>query len=342
MTRQMRDTHTKTIALYIILTLCAGGCAAERTSEMVAVAAGVFQMGDAFSEGRSDERPVRTVTVSAFLIGRNLVTNQQYADFLNEALADGAVYVSDGAVFGSDNDLFYCDTDQSSVRSNIAYRNGRFGVRRKADRTTERDPAVRITWYGAAAYCNWRSENENRRPVYDLETGADDLTANGYRLPTEAQWEYAARGGLSGKRFPWGNTITHAEANYNSSARQSYDRSETGGHHPDWHDGVMPYTSPVGSFAPNGLGLYDMAGNVWQWCNDWFAPYDPEAVTNPTGPASGRQRVLRGGAWHYDADRVRVAYRGYEHRPRYRFCSIGFRLALNEEPGSDTSDTPSE
>lgn len=210
-----------------------------------------------------------------------------------------------------------------------------FSVRTKGGRSMVNDPMVRVSWYGAVAYCNWRSHQEGRQPCYNLSTWTCDFSKNGYRLPTEAQWEYAARGGLSGRRFPWGNTITHSQANYYSRSEYSpglsptpYDISPTRGCHPTWDDGIYPYTSPVGSFAPNGYGLYDMTGNVWEWCNDWHDDYSSSPQTNPTGPTSGTYRVLRGGCWYYGAGYCRVASRG-SLGPGVRSDSrVGFRVSL--------------
>ena len=128
-------------------------------------------------------------------------------------------------------------------------------------------------------WCNARSEKEGLAPCYHTDvartavyrTGRVDVTndmvnwsANGYRLPTEAEWEKAARGGLVGRRFPWGDQITHSLANYSSDSIYPYDTSPTRGYHPDYQAGGAPYTSPVGNFAANGYGLYDMAGNVYE------------------------------------------------------------------------------
>ncbi len=137
--------------------------------------------------------------------------------------------------------------------------------------------------------------------------------ASGYRLPTEAEWEKAARGGLSGQRFPWGDTISESQANYyGDTTAYSYDLGPNG-FNALFDTGAYPYTSPVGYFAANGNGLYDMAGNVYEWCWDWYGtPYGQPTTTNPTGPASGSYRVLRGGVWNSVAGFARCAFRsGY-------------------------------
>ncbi len=185
-----------------------------------------------------------------------------------------------------------------------------------------------MTWYGSAAFCNYRSQKEGRTPCYDLSNWSCNWSAGGYRLPTEAEWEKAARGGASGKRFPWGDTIQHARANYFSSSSYGYDTSPTRGYHPDYDDG-LPYTSPVGTFesGKNGYGLYDMAGNVWEWCNDWWGSYPSESVTDPYGPLTGSFRVFRCGSWFDDAYGCRVAIRAYTS-PAYSCDYIGFRAVL--------------
>ena len=195
-------------------------------------------------------------------------------------------------------------------------------------------PVHTVNWYDVVKWANAASEKEGLTPCYRVggsvyRTGNSDAvvcdwSANGYRLPTEAEWEVAARGGLSGKRFPWGDTIKHSQANYYSSTPYAYDVSSTHGCHPTYGTGVYPYTSPVGSFAANGYGLRDMAGNVGQWCWDWYGTYS--GGSDPKGSAAGSYRVLRGGSWSDDASVARCAKRSC-NTPSDAGLNGGFRLA---------------
>ena len=151
-----------------------------------------------------------------------------------------------------------------------------------------------MTWNDATAYAKWA----------------------GKRLPTEGEREYAARGGLVGKRYPWGDEITHDDANY----------AGTGGKD-KWEGWPNGGTAPVGSFVANGYGLYDMAGNVWEWCQDWYGSdyYSKSPAKNPPGPGTGSYRVLRGGSWNLSSNSLRVAYR-YNYTPTDRnLTGLGFR-----------------
>ncbi len=303
--------------------------------DMAYIPGGGFGMGDHFDpEGGSDELPVHAVLLDSFFMSKFEITNSQYCDYLNDANSLGLIEVRSGVVYASPAGTDpYCDTHSYDTDSQIDYNDvsGTFSVREKGGRDMSDDPMVEVSWYGAAAYCNWRSGEEGYESCYNLSTWDCNFAKQGYRLATEAEWEYAARGGLSGKRFPWADpNISHSRANYYANpGSYPYDENPTSGYHPDYND-VFPYTAPVGSFSANGYGLYDITDNVWEWCNDWYdsnyygtSPYD-----NPEGPASGFYRVLRSGSWNYVARDCRVAYR-YDCPPDGRDNDFGFRIVLD-------------
>lgn len=302
--------------------------------EMAFVPGGEFQMGDSFTEGALDERPVHALQLDPFYMGRYEITNAQYCTYLNVAIVSNLIYISENQVFGdtgSDPNQPYCNLAVSSS-SLIHYADGIFSVEMKSGRDMSDDPVILVSWHGAAAYCNWRSQSEGYQPCYDLTTWECDFTKKGYHLPTEAQWEYAARGSVSGRRFSWDdpNTISHTQANYESDLSTIYDVNPTSGYHPLYDDDVNPLTAPVGDFSSNGYGLYDMTGNVFEWCNDWYdnGYYNISPYSNPTGPASSPigYHVLRGGGWDSNSDACRVANR---YAGNIRRDDFGFRICLN-------------
>ena len=312
---------------------------APDSNEMAFIPGGEYWMGDHFSEGNTDEFPLHFVEVDAFYIGKYEVTNGQYCDFLNAAFESSEVYISGNVVYGNANDEEYCNTAAGSA-SLIDFAVDFFSVDTKTEggREMSDDPMILVSWYGAAAYCNWRSEQDGYQACYNLSTWECDFTKRGYRLPTEAEWEYAARGGQYSPygRFSWGdpNTISHSQANYKSDGSVSYDVSPTAGYHPLYDDGTDPRTAPLGSFPPNGYGLYDTVGNVYEWCNDWYSNtyYSsvPNPVTNPTGPVSGIYRVIRGGSYAWNANYCRTSNRYVgQLGPDHRRSDFGFRICLN-------------
>ena len=269
---------------------------------MVLIPAGSFTMGDSVGDADlSDPAPV-TANVSSFYMDTNLVTWSQWQE------------------------VYAYATDRGYVLNAGAGKAGNH-------------PVWNVDWYDCLKWCNARSEQAGKVPVYYTDAlltqvytnGEGGVTvyvnwgAKGYRLPTEAEWEKAARGGLSGQRFPWGNLISQAKANYYGGTSYSYDLGPNG-YNAIGTVGGAPFTSPVGSFAANGYGLEDMAGNVWQWCWDWYGtPYAGGA--DPRGAASGSRRVFRGGSWYYGAYGCRSAYR-YGYDPAVKHSDLGFRVVL--------------
>ena len=169
-------------------------------------------------------------------------------------------------------------------------------------------PVDQVTWFNAIEYCNALSRKEGLTPCYTQSGGTwtCNFNADGYRLPTEAEWEYAARGG-------------------NKSNGYTYSGSNSLGNVAWYYDNSGSSTHDVKTKSPNELGLYDMSGNVWEWCWDWYGSYSSSSQTNPTGASSGSYRVRRGGGWDFDASYCRVANRRYLS-PSNSFNNFGFRV----------------
>lgn len=240
---------------------------------------GEFEMGDPLSEGFDGESPVHPVFVSDFYMETTEVTLELWEKVREWSWENGYKDIKRGEAKGPDH----------AVHT--------------------------VFWRDAMRWCNARSEMEGLSPCYFLDDaktlvfrraptiithGRVDWNANGYRIPTEAEWEKAARGGLRGKRFPWGDTISHEQANYYSDGTKPYDLGRSGEFHPTSNQKKSPFTLPVKSLPANDYGLYDMSGGVWEWC--WDAYYDHyytvSPYMNPKGPEQvWHSKVIRGGAW---------------------------------------------
>jgi formylglycine-generating enzyme required for sulfatase activity len=245
---------------------------------MVSVAGGTFTMGSPGDEvSRGSIEVQHQVTVSAFYMGKHEVTQKEYLDTMGS----------------------WPETAPS----------GTYGL-------GDSYPAYNVSWLDAVKYCNKRSEDENLTPAYTVsgETVTWNKSANGYRLPTEAEWEYACRAGTTSP-FNTGDNITTAQANYNGN--YPYNGNPAGEY--------RATTTVVGTFAANAYGLYDMHGNVFEWCWDWSGDYESGPLTDPDGAVSGAKRVIRGGSWNYDAGILRSAFRLFL-TPSLWDNIFGFRL----------------
>ena len=267
---------------------------ADRLVSDVTLPAGSFAMGDAFGEGyaQDGEGPVHNVSLAAFAIDSTTVTNAEFARFVeatgyrteSEAFGYSAVFhllaqAPDKDILGSAEGAGWWLTVRGADWAHP------HGAGSNWQEIPEH-PVVQVSWNDAQAYCAWA----------------------GRALPTEAQWEYAARGGLQSKRYPWGNELLGPEGEHLCNIWQ--------GEFPvrnTLEDGFLG-TAPVRSFPPNGYGLHEMSGNVWEWCADWLLPkyYRNSPETDPAGPSIGRGRVMRGGSFLcHDSycNRYRVAAR---------------------------------
>ena len=269
---------------------CGGGSVADTPQaamiEMVKIPGGAFIMGSPETEPEREEDEIQhTVTVDSFYMGKYQVTQEQY-----EAVRGPNPSYFDGA--------------------NL--------------------PSQQVTWYDAVEFCNKLSKREGLEPVYTI-TGMEDWddhieeatvkadwSRNGYRLPTEAEWEYACRAGTT-TPFNTGNSITPNQANYNNRNKPYNNNVKRK---------KRERTTPAGCFAPNTWGLYDMHGNVLEWCWDWYGDYSTQAQANPKGPEDGASRVLRGGSWKHGGKGLRSACRNRE-RPDNWYGPYGFRVARN-------------
>ncbi len=281
----------------------------QRLLDMVSVRGGTFLMGDCFGHGRADERPLHQVTVSDFLLSRFEVTVAQFREFVTDTGYRTSAERQGGWLIW--NGVFW------EHRHNASWRKPYFPQ-------TDRDPVVMVSWDDAVRFCNWLSRREGLAPVYTIgDEVTADWGADGYRLPTEAEWEYAARSGGREVEYAWARGEPQGNG-ADETVRQAF---------PAWPFATWPAyadgyvtTAPVGSYPPSALGLFDMGGNVWEWCNDWYVEYSAGDQVDPRGPSSGTTRCLRGGSWSDEPAALRIAFRS-GRLPNGRGVNSGLRPA---------------
>jgi len=261
--------------------------------EFVFVPGGCYEMGDTFGDGDADEKPVHEVCVGDFHMGKYEVTVGQFRKFVNETDYRTDAEKGDGC-------YTFTGTEWKKV-GDANWRNPGFSQ-------GDDHPVVCVSWNDATAFAGWQTRRSGRS----------------YRLPTEAEWEYAARSGGKRYKYSWGNGSPSGNI-ADESAKRKF---------PNWtiwegYDDGYVFTAPVGRFAATEQGLHDMTGNVWEWCQDWYGEkyYANSSKNNPNGPDSGQYRVLRGGSWSTKPRHVRAAYR-IRDDPDNRNSDYSFRLVL--------------
>ena len=275
----------------------------EFFTDMVQIPAGEFTMGCEGSGCGIDEDPEHVVYLSGFHIGKYEVTNREYRDAIQWAYENGYVTATLSSATDGESTMELLDLDDSDCE--ISFTDGAFSI----DSGKEDHPCIEVSWYGTVCFCDWLSIQEDLAVQYDHSDWSCSFNGSGYRLPTEAEWEKASRS-ADQRKYPWGNEEPDCSyLNYNQCESR---------------------TTAVGSYSPEGdspYGVCDMAGNVWEWCNDWYNSgyYSISPYENPCGPAGGSFRVYRGGGWGSDAGRCRSADRS-GFTPGNAYDSLGFRL----------------
>ena len=265
---------------------------------MIELAGGRFFRGRSRGEGMPDEAPAQEVTLSPFLMDATEVTRALFRRF----------------------------TDDTGYKTEVEAQGRQETWQTPGFRQSEAEPAVFVSWHDAVAFCNWRSRQAGLEPCYD--TGADGESVcrfdrNGFRLPTEAEWEYAARSGGRDVLYPWGDDASLSNAMKAANFRQAREGALDG-----W-----VWTNPVKAFPPNAARIYGMAGNVWEWCQDWYheqaylflrrlQTVDPCVETHDVSGQT--RRVMRGGSFQNELDMLRCASRGSGH-PHAGSSRVGFR-----------------
>jgi formylglycine-generating enzyme required for sulfatase activity len=326
------------VSVYGLSAQSVGGSGAA-ASVLISIPGGEFIMGRDGAPAETDDYWTHRVSVSGFRLGATEVTNRDLVAVYNQALRQGLIEVRDGSagtanLYDKASDMFLLTTWNSKAPGGFFPRPElKDGLLHISDEYSLH-PAVRISWYAAAAYCNYRSRFEGLQPVFDDQLESFDVSRNGYRLPSEAEWEYAARERGSDIVYPWGS----GEPNANIADR-SY--KKTYPQHSSWtgYDDGFAHTAPVASFGPNSLGLYDMGGNAAEWCINWFYRYpgygNSAFLVDPFGPESpdsGAIKTYRGGSWYEHGVNLVATNRGwYSPDNPGSVSDLGFRVARSGE-----------
>lgn len=289
----------------------ASGAGALPGAGLVALTGGTFSMGGADADGHpgDGEGPVRAVRLDPFEIGVTTVTNEEFADFVSmtghvtTAEASGWSFVFAGLLpddFPDTRGVAAAPWWRQVFGADWSHPDGpQSDVADRGDH-----PVVHVSWFDAVAYCRWF----------------------GGRLPTEAEWEFAARGGHEQRRFPWGDELTPGGRHLANVWQGTFPAENT-------VDDGWYGTAPVRAYEPNGFGLFDVVGNVWEWTSDWFAAAHTNTAgvaENPTGPPTGTHRVMRGGSYLCHAsycNRYRLSARS-SVSPDSTTGHLGFRCAV--------------
>lgn len=246
----------------------------QNNIEFIFVEGGTFTMGSNSKEKyRDDDETAHFVTVFDFKISKTEITHKQYISYLNSAKIDSSGYFENEKLI-----------DLKDEQCAVKYSNGKFIFAQNYSVKTDNYPIIEVTWFGAFQFAKYY----------------------GYRLPTEAEWEYVAKGGNLSKGFTYAGSDNYREV------------------------AVFVGTSkgnlkPVASMLPNELGIFDMSGNVWEWCEDWYSKYSTEPQTIEKDKKTGQYKILKGGSWNSYGEDCRNSFRG-NRNPKSSGCDCGFRV----------------
>ena len=270
---------------------------AQSVAKMILVEGGQFTMGS--TNGEANEKPTHQVVLNSFYIAEHEVTVAQYKEFVaatGEAMPKGP--------------------DEEWMKTHIHTRKFYTSPAKTWWGWQSNFPMHHINWYNAIEYCNWLSAKKGLEKCYVIDPKGGwllDSSKNGYRLPTEAEWEFAARGGNKSKGYKYSGSNTASDV--------------------AWYDDTSKQKGPMNikTKKPNELGIYDMSGNVWEWCSDYYSAgfYGISPLKNPFNDKFAIYRVLRGGSWHYRGEYATVTSRDGPE-PKFSNFNYGFRLAKNK------------